>query len=140
MACGAGLFGKPGLALQSCLVNDKAQGRATVDDFAPFPLAHDPAGVLARDMGQGSQVILANPVSNEELARRPGGFSQMFCKLQQGACDACLKGKKARGRHLVIGLSHSLDENGDEVTVKPRKVTQTFGGMCCGPRRSIDCL
>jgi hypothetical protein len=59
-------------------VNDKAQGRATVDDFALRPLAHDPAGVLARDMGQGSQVILANPVSDQELVRRPGGFSQMF--------------------------------------------------------------
>jgi hypothetical protein len=33
---------------------------------------------------------------------------------------ACLEGKKARGRHFVIGLSHSLDENADEVTVEPR--------------------
>jgi hypothetical protein len=64
-------------------VNDKAQGRATVDDFALCPLAQNSTNVLARHIGQGSQVILANPVSDQELVRRPGGFSQMFCKLQQ---------------------------------------------------------
>ena len=51
MACGAGLFGKPSLALQSCLVNGKAQGRATVDDFALCPLAQEPTNALARHEG-----------------------------------------------------------------------------------------
>ena len=53
----------------------------------------------------------------------PVGSPKCFANCNQGACDACLEGKKACGRHLVIGLSHSLDENGDEVTVKPRIVT-----------------
>jgi hypothetical protein len=69
--------------LASRSMNDKAQGRATVDDFALCPLAQNSTNVLARHIGQGSQVILANPVSDQELVRRPGGFSQMFCKLQQ---------------------------------------------------------
>ena len=88
MACGAGLFGKPGLALQSCLVNDKAQGRATVDDFALCPLAQESTNVLARHIGQSSQVILANPVLDEQLARRRRGLSKVLDELKQGACDA----------------------------------------------------
>ena len=46
-----------------------------------------------------------------------GRLSQVFGKLQQGACDAGLERKKARGRHLVIRLPQTLDQDGDEVTV-----------------------
>ena len=94
MACGDGLFGKPGLALQSFLVNDKAQGRVTVDDSALFPLAEEPTNVLARHIGQRSQVILANLVLDEQFVRRRRGLSKVLGKLKQGACDACLEGRR----------------------------------------------
>jgi len=103
-----------------------------LDDLALSPLAQDPAGVLARDMGQGSQVILAKLVSDEQLARHRGGLSKVFGKLKQGACDARVERKKARGRYLIIGLPQTLDENGDEVTVKPRIVTQAFEEYAAG--------
>jgi hypothetical protein len=103
-----------------------------VDDLALFPFAQDPAGVLARHIGQGSQVILANLVSDEQLALRRGGLSKVFGKLKQGACDACLERKKARGRYLVIGLPQTLDKSGDEVTVNLRIVTQTFEEITAG--------
>jgi hypothetical protein len=83
-------------------------------------------------MGQGSQVILANPVSDEQLARRRGGLSKVFGKLKQGACDACLERKEARGCYLVIGLPQTLDESGDEVTVHLRIVAQTFEENAAG--------
>jgi hypothetical protein len=108
-----------------------------LDDPALSPLALDPAGVLARHIGQGSQVILANPVSDEQLAPRLSGLSKVFGKLKQGACRACLEGKKARGRHLVIGLPQTLDENGDEVTLHLRIVTQTFEKNAAGPKVNL---
>ena len=103
-----------------------------LDDPALCPLAQDPAGVLARHIGQGSQVILAKFVSDEQLARRRGGLSQVFGKLKQGARHACLERKKARGRYLVIRLPQTLDENSDEVTVNLRIVTQTFEENAAG--------
>ena len=103
-----------------------------LDDLALSPLAQDPAGVLARDMGQGSQVSLADLVANEELARRLSGLSKVFGKLKQGACNACVERKKACGRYLVIRLPQTLDENGDEVTVNLRIVTQTFEENAAG--------
>src|SRR5450755_293992 len=126
------LVRNPGLALQSCFVNDIDRGRAIVDDLALLPFAQDPAGVLARHIGQGSQVILANLVSDEQLARRRGGLSKVFGKLKQGACDACLERKEARGCYLVIGLPQTLDESGDEVTVHLRIVAQTFEEIAAG--------
>jgi len=103
-----------------------------LDDLALSPLAQDPAGVLARDMGQGSQVSLADLVANEELARRLSGLSKVFGKLKQGARHTCVERKKARGRYLVIRLPQTLAENGDEVTVNLRIVTQTFEENAAG--------
>src|SRR5580704_15443578 len=103
-----------------------------LDDLALSPLAQDPAGVLARDMGQGSQVSLADLVANEEQARRLSGLSKVFGKLKQGACHACLERKKARGRYLVICLPQTLDESGDEVPVNLRIVAQTFEENAAG--------
>jgi hypothetical protein len=80
--CGAGLFGKPGLAFQLCLVDEIDEGRGMLDDLARCPLAQDPAGVLARHIGQGSQVVAANLVADEQLARCGGRLSQVFGKLK----------------------------------------------------------
>jgi hypothetical protein len=39
-----------------------------VDDLTLFPLAQNSTDVLARHIGQGSQVILAKPMADDQLA------------------------------------------------------------------------
>src|SRR4029077_10611180 len=114
------------LALQSCFVNDIDRGRDLLDDLALSPHAQDTAGIFARHRRQRRQVVLANSLPDDDLVRRLARLAKVFGKLKQGASDACLERKKARGRHLLVSLPQALHEGGYQVTVDLGIVLKAF--------------
>jgi hypothetical protein len=108
-----------------------------LDDFVLLPLAQDPADVLAGNIGQGSQVLLANLMVDEQLPRRGCRLPQVLGKLKQGACDAGLERQKAGSSHLIIRLPQALDQDGEELPVNLRMLTQTFTEHAAGRKVNL---
>src|SRR5258708_39192031 len=106
---------EPGLALEPFAMNDVERGRMMVDDLALLPLAQDPAGAFARNMGERRHVVLTNAVADDYLAGHRAGLAQVLGELQQRARHAGLERQEARRRHLLVGLPQALDQTGDQV-------------------------